>query len=225
MMKMLELKSYPSESTIEKPNAEVVVIRKRQYSLAKVTTRNAGFTFIELVAVIVLISFLAAIAAPRFFDAVDDAQAASLKALASSFSTGVTIGKAQWITNGNSSSGVSSASSRVDIDGIVFNINRHGWLDSVTDTNPDLTVTNQSAKDCQEVFEYILQSPPMSTTQTDLSSRKKADYAVSVVDDANSDRCRYELVVRAEDAPEDAQFYFEYELLTGRVTTTLPELF
>ena len=183
-----------------------------------------GFTFIELVAVIVLISFLAAIAAPRFFDAVDDAQAASLKAMASSFSTGVAIGKAQWITDGNSSSGVSATSSKVVIDGVQFNVNQFGWLDSVSTNNPDLSVTNQTAEDCQEVFEYILQSPPMSTVKSDLSSRRQADYAVSVVNDDVSDRCRYELIVRAEDAPEDAQFYFDYELLTGRVTTTLPEL-
>jgi prepilin-type N-terminal cleavage/methylation domain-containing protein len=186
--------------------------------------QQQGFTFIELVAVIVLISFLAAIAAPRFFDAVDDAQAASLKAMASSFATGVAIGKAQWITDGNSGSGVTATSSRVVIDGVQFNVNPFGWLDSVSTNNPDLSVTNQTAKDCQEVFEYILQSPPMSTVETDLSSRRQADYGISVVNDDVSDRCRYELIVRAEQAPEEAQFYFDYELLTGRVTTTLPEL-
>jgi MSHA pilin protein MshB len=186
--------------------------------------RQRGFTFIELVAVIVLISFLAAIAAPRFFDQIDNAQAASLQGLAGGFSTGVAIGKAKWITDGNSSSGITTASNRVDIDGIVFNVNAFGWVDSVTESaNLNLNVTNQSAKDCQEVFEYILQSPPRSTTKVDTVARKKAQYAVSVIDGNNSDRCRYELIVRAEERPESAEFYFDYELLTGRVTITLPE--
>ncbi|MBT5923127.1 MAG: type II secretion system protein [Cellvibrionales bacterium] len=186
--------------------------------------RQRGFTFIELVAVIVLISFLAAIAAPRFFDQIDNAQAASLQGLAGGFSTGVAIGKAKWITDGNSSSGITTASNRVDIDGIVFNVNAFGWVDSVTESaNPNLNVTNQSAKDCQEIFEYILQSPPRSTTKVDTVARKKAQYAVSVIDGNNSDRCRYELIVRAEERPERAEFYFDYELLTGRVTITLPE--
>ena len=183
-----------------------------------------GFTFIELVAVIVLISFLAAIAAPRFFDQIDNAQAAALQGLAGGFSTGVAIGKAKWITDGNSSSGVTTANNRVDIDGIIFNVNAFGWVDSVTESaNPNLNVTSQSAKDCQEIFEYILQSPPRSTTKVDTAARKKAQYAVTVIDGGNSDRCRYELIVRAVDRPEDAEFYFDYELRTGRVTITLPD--
>ena len=186
--------------------------------------QQRGFTFIELVAVIVLISFLAAIAAPRFFDQMDNAQAASLQGTAGGFSTGVAIAKAKWITDGNSSTGVTTADNRVDVDGIVFNVNTFGWVDSVTESaNPNLNVTSQSAKDCQEIFEYILQSPPRSTTKVDTVARKKAQYAVSVIDGGNSDRCRYELVVRSNERPEDAEFYFDYELRTGRVTITLPD--
>lgn len=183
-----------------------------------------GFTFVELVAVIVLISILAAIAAPRFFNLKDDAEAAALQALAGSFSTGVAIGKAQWIAEGNSPNSVTANDQRVLVDGIGFNINRYGWLDSATKrTNADLTVTGQSATDCQEVFEFILQNPPRSTIKTDFDSRRSAKYAVSVVEGAISDRCRYELIVRAEQDPEDAEFYFDYEMLTGRVTVSLPE--
>lgn len=186
--------------------------------------RMKGFTFIELVAVIVLISFLAAIAAPRFFDQIDNAQAASLQGLAGGFSTGIAIGKAEWLAEGNSPSSITTAASTVNIDGIEFNVNSNGWLDSVTQSsNPNVSVTGQTANDCQEVFEYILQSPPISTIRTDLVSRQKAQYAVSVVDGVNSDRCRFELIVRAEDKPENAQFYFDYEMLTGRVTITLPD--
>jgi len=186
--------------------------------------QQRGFTFIELVAVIVLISFLAAIAAPRFFDQIDNAQAASLQGTAGGFSTGVAIAKAKWITDGNSSTGVTTADNRVDVDGIVFNVNTFGWVDSVTESaNPNLNVTSQSAKDCQEIFEYILQSPPRSTTKVDTVARKKAQYAVSVIDGGNSDRCRYELIVRSNERPEDAEFYFDYELRTGRVTITLPD--
>lgn len=184
----------------------------------------AGFTFVELVAVIVLVSILAAIAAPRFFNIKDDAEAAALQALSGSFSTGVAIGKAQWIANGNSPNSVTVADSRVLVDGIGFNVNQYGWLDSATQRdNPDLGVTSQSAEHCQEVFEYILQSPPLSTIETDIESRRNAQYAVSVVEGATSDRCRYEMIVRAEQDPEDAEFYFDYEMLTGRVTVKLPE--
>lgn len=185
---------------------------------------HAGFTFIELIAVIVLISFLAALAAPRFFDQIDNAQAASLQGVAGGFSTGIAFGKAEWLAQGNSPSGVTETSGQINLDGILFNVNANGWLDSVTEsTNPDVSVTSQTAKDCQEVFEFILQSPPTSTIRADLASRKKAQYSVTVRDGVTSDRCRYELIVRADAKPEDAEFYFDYELLTGRVTITLPD--
>ncbi|MBT8151407.1 MAG: type II secretion system GspH family protein [Gammaproteobacteria bacterium] len=184
----------------------------------------AGFTFVELVAVIVLISILAAIAAPRFFDLKDDAEAAALQALAGSFSAGVAIGKAQWIANGNSANSVTAVDQRVIIDGVGFNVNRFGWLDSTTlKESQDLTVTGQTARDCQEVFEYILQNPPRNTIAEDFESRRKAKYAVRVVEGSTSDRCRYELVVRAAQSPENAEFYFDYEMTTGRVTVNLPE--
>lgn len=198
--------------------------RVNRYHSQIAAKAHAGFTFIELIAVIVLISFLAALAAPRFFDQIDNAQAASLQGVAGGFSTGIAFGKAEWLAQGNSPSGVTETSGQINLDGILFNVNANGWLDSVTEsTNPDVSVTSQTAKDCQEVFEFILQSPPTSTIRADLASRKKAQYSVTVRDGVTSDRCRYELIVRADAKPEDAEFYFDYELLTGRVTITLPD--
>lgn len=191
--------------------------------VVKLSRHSLGFTLIELVVVIVLISILAAVAAPRFLNLKDDAEAAALHGVAAGFSSGVAMGKAQWIAKGNASGREALNDTRVVIDGIGFNVNNFGWLDSVDDTgNPDLTVTAQNASDCQEIFEYILQSPPSSTVEVDPVSRGNAQYAVSVVDGVASDRCRYELIVRAADTPEIAEFYFDYELLSGRVTVGLP---
>lgn len=185
--------------------------------------RARGFTLIELIAVTILVGILVSVAIPRFFNLKDNAGALAMQSLAGGFSAGLAVGKAQWIADGNSASSVSNVSNQVYIDGVDVNVNRFGWLDSVNESgNPDLSVTNQSAKDCQEVFEFIFHSPPSSTIKTDVESRRQAQYAVSVIKGAISDRCRYELIVRADDRPEDAQFYFDYELLTGRVTVGRP---
>ncbi len=191
---------------------------------AKLSRPSLGFTLIEVVVVIVLISLLAAVAAPRFLNLKGEAEAAALRGVAGGFSSGVAMGKAQWIAKGNASGRGALNDTRVVIDGIGFNVNHFGWLDSVDETgNPDLTVTSQNAADCQDIFEYILQSPPSSTVEVDPASRGNAQYAVSVVDGVASDRCRYELIVRADDMPEIPEFYFDYELLSGRITIGLPD--
>lgn len=183
--------------------------------------RQRGFTLIEMVIVLVLISVLAAIALPRFLDLKDDAEAGALQAVAGGFSTGLAIVKSQWFVDGNSSSGVTNINNQVVVDGVAFNVNRFGWADNVTGGSTELT--NQTKEECQEVFDNILQSPPLSTTRGDIESRRRATYAVSVIDGSLSDICRYELIVRPGDLPENAEFYFDYELSTGRVTLTLPD--
>ena len=170
---------------------------------------------------ITLIGILGVIAIPRFLGLQDDAQAASLQSVASGFSTGVVIAKAEWLADGNSVSRATNVSTTVVVDGVGFNVNQFGWLDNMT--GGSLSLNDQTALNCQEVFDGILQSPPRTTIRADLESRRQATYAASVIDGNVSDRCRYELIVQANDEAEDAEFYFEYELSTGRVITTIPD--
>lgn len=179
-----------------------------------------GFTLIELTVVILLISLLAAVALPRFLNMKDDAEAAAMQAIAGGFTTGVVIAKAEWMVDGNASSSTTPVENRVNVDGINFNVNRFGWLDNVT--GGSLALNDQTSRECQEIFDNILQSPPSTTIKTDLDSRRRASYAVSVVNGNNSDLCRYELIVRPGSDPDAPEFHFDYELATGRVLLTLP---
>jgi len=58
--------------------------------------KQAGFTIIELVVVILLLGILTATALPRFVDVTDEAHAAAVDGVLGGFGTGVSLFKAQW---------------------------------------------------------------------------------------------------------------------------------
>src|SRR5690554_1964016 len=62
--------------------------------------RNKGFTLIELVVVIAILAILAAFALPRFAQLSEQAHVSSVKGTAGALSAGVALVKAQWVTNG-----------------------------------------------------------------------------------------------------------------------------
>lgn len=188
------------------------------------TGRAGGFTFIELIAVVILLGLLAAAAIPRFLNATDNAQAAALQGVAGGFSSAVAIAKGQWVTDGFGKGGPTTPANKtaINLDGSIVYMNEFGWP---ANTNPglDAGADNQTAAECQEVFNTILQNPPKSTTVT--GDRSKVRFFISAISGAGGDDigntgdvCRYELIT----ASATPQYYFDYDLVDGQVITTTP---
>ena len=191
--------------------------------------QQAGFTFIELVIVIILLGLLAAAALPRYLDVVDDAQNASLEAVAGAFTTGINIARAQWFADGYSRGQLTSQSDKISInlDGKIIYMNENGWP---ANTGPadDASEDTQTAEECQDVWTSVLQAYPASTTNE--NDRVNANYFISVLDQQGGDStgntadiCRFEMILNS-DAATTPTHYFDYDLTDGEVVVTKPKL-
>ena len=189
--------------------------------------RQQGFTLIELVIVIILLGLLAAAALPRLLSATDNAEVASLEGVAGGFSTGVSIAHAQWAADGNSSGGATSAANKVaiNLDGKIFYMNEYGWPANVNNS-ADAAANGQTADECKQVFDNILQSSPASTIDT--NNRANSRFYISVVAGAGGDIsgqtgdvCRYELIL-SNSATATGTHYFDYDVVDGQVIVIYP---
>lgn len=188
---------------------------------------SAGFTFIELVIVIILLGLLAAAALPRLLNVTDEAEIASLQGVAGGFSTAVSISHAQWAAEGNSAGGPTTPADKtaINLDGKIVYMNEYGWPAN-TDNNTDSAADAQSAAECKEVLDAVLQSSPSSTI--DANNRSGNRYFISILSGAGGDDigntgdiCRYESILN-NDANATATHYFDYDLVDGQVTPITP---
>ena len=117
------------------------------------SAKQAGFTIIELIVVILLLGILSATALPRFIDVTDQAHRAAFDGVLGGFSTGMALGKAQWVANSEPTTaaaglvGFGSGNARLTAGtapdrGVVV-----GTTNNTFDANAD----------CSEIFNAVLQ--------------------------------------------------------------------
>lgn len=189
--------------------------------------RAQGFTLIELVIVVILLGLLAVQALSRYLDVTDEAKIASLEGVSGGFSTAVAIARGQAIVDGYSKGGPTTPADKIaiDLDGKIIYMNEYGWPAN-SNPNTDSSADSQTAVECQEVFDTILQSSPSSSTSS--NSRASSRYFISAISGAGGDDfgnsgdvCRYELILDSN-ASSTATHFFDYDLVDGQVTPITP---
>ncbi len=81
----------------------------------KKINKQAGFTLIELIMVIVILGVLSAFALPRFASLGDEARAASINGLNGAVKAAANIAHAQWLADGGTGTDVDLEGTTIDI--------------------------------------------------------------------------------------------------------------
>lgn len=111
--------------------------------------RQEGFTLLEIIAVVVLLGILAAVAAPRFFDASPEAKQAATDSVAATLSAASANNFAIRKANGSKGSAVTNCTS--------IGILKPGLLPS------GFTVTSQALADQEEALCVVTHSDGSTT--------------------------------------------------------------
>lgn len=209
--------------------------------------KQNGFSLIELVVVIIILGILAATALPRFLNITDEAKKSAIEAMAGGFATAVISVRAQWeaygrpVDHGNNNI--------VNYDGTEFKLTnadeqhniRMGYPFALN-SSKTVNVLDITANDCLNLFEELMQNPPLATTSVKTLSDGKALFYVTVenvkVKDINGidplgiiteqKQCRYyQLASASKNSAGDvnplAGHSFTYKPTLGRVEVDLQQ--
>lgn len=115
--------------------------------------RQSGFTIIELIVVILLLGILTATALPRFIDVTDEAHAAAFDGVLGGFTTGMALGRAQWVAGGQPTTALPDFSNAF--------ATSNGVIAGTANASVD-------EGDCKAIFDIVLQSgrPTIATDTT-----------------------------------------------------------
>jgi len=189
--------------------------------------RQAGFSLVELVIVIIVVGLLAVAALPRFINITDEAKKASIEGVAGGYATAVLSARAQWEAYGRPNDGSRNI---VDYDGTEFYLTTDG------DTgNPSLGypialsskgISSINSTDCVALIDNLLQNPPRTTTSTNTAKDGKHLFYTKTSGSGNNKVCEYYQLASSDSSGNTSSdvtnaHYFTYKLAKGQVEVTL----
>jgi len=163
--------------------------------------KDAGFTLIELVIVVVILGFLAATAIPKFVDLTEQAKKANIEGMAVGFATGVSLARSQWEAEARPKD--TAGINMVNYDGTVVYLTSEDRNSSpaispgyIVGTNSAAGINSKSMSisDCISVWNSLLQQPPLvASSVTDINANSSFRYLANVAGSGATTLCHYHL--------------------------------
>ncbi|WP_330961426.1 type II secretion system protein [Photobacterium sp. 53610] len=167
--------------------------------------RQIGFTLIELIMVIVIVSILSVVAIPRYIQIANEARVAALQGVAGNFSAAVISARVQWEADGRPREPFPDGFlNQVRYDGTLFNLTssdingRAGYPFSLSGQGSD-QLSAVSAQDCLDLMGGLLQSPPSATLDDKAAVSGQYQYFVRAEVVSGHRLCRYYQLASASD--------------------------
>ncbi|ALO36066.1 MSHA biogenesis protein MshB [Colwellia sp. MT41] len=164
-------------------------------------SKQAGFTLIELVIVVVILGFLAATAIPKFIDLTEQAKQANIEAMAGGFATGVSLARSQWEAEARPKD--TDGVNLVNYDGTIVYLTSEDNSTSPTispgyivgtDSGNGINGKTMAVVDCIAVWNSLLQQPPLlASSVTEINDDGGFRYLANVSGSGASTLCHYHL--------------------------------
>jgi prepilin-type N-terminal cleavage/methylation domain-containing protein len=140
--------------------------------------QTRGFSILELLIVVMLISILAVIVLPKVTNVEQQVQISEAEKAAGSIGAAVNIAHASWIAAGSDKVTV------IKVDGKSFTMNKHGWPESIglQDSSGSMT-----AHKCLDIWNNLMDSPP-SANLVEKCNEHNCEFAVKV-SEKNPSQC------------------------------------